>query len=119
MSVLIEARKLISDPERWLQGRYAETAGHLPCFPKDEKAVSFCSVGAVVHVLPEQTIPEREVRQLSAAVHALDPGWLATYRQEHPHTRFERCIAQYNDTHTHEEVLAVWDLAIAEEAQTS
>lgn len=116
MSTLTEARKLIADSEHWLQGRYAETAGHLPVHPKDEKAIRFCSVGAVVHLLPPDALPEAEVRQLSAAVHELAPEWITAYRQGRPHTRSDRCIAQYNDSHTHEEVLAVWDHAIAEEA---
>jgi hypothetical protein len=117
VSVLTEARKLIADPEHWLQGRYAETAGHLPVAPKDPKAVRFCSIGAVVHLLPPDALPEAEVRQLSAAVHELEPDWFSGFvKKDLCAARSDRCIAQYNDSHTHEEVLAVWDHAIAEEA---
>ena len=118
MSVLIEARKLIEDPEHWLQGQYAATDKSLPVHPKDEKAVRFCSVGAVVHLLPPDTLPEAEVRQHSVAVRTLDPVWFTREKARRVLLHGDRCIAQYNDTHTHEEVLAVWDLAIATEAMS-
>lgn len=112
MSVLTEARKLIEDPEHWLQGVYAmDETKTVGLYPKNPAATCFCSIGAVVHVLPEDALPEKEVQALSAAVWALDPAWAEANK-----VRKDRCIAGYNDTHTHEEVLAVWDHAIAEEA---
>lgn len=115
MSVLIEARKLIADPEHWIQGTYAtDETRTVGLHPNDPSAACFCSIGAVVHVLPEGALPEREVMALSAAVLDLDPDWVTAEG-----VRPNRNIAQYNDSHTHEEVLAVWDHAIAEEARTA
>lgn len=117
MSVLTEARKLIEDPEHWLQGLYAmDESKTVGLYPKNPNAACFCSVGAVVHVLPEDALPDEEISRLSAAVHALDPYWFLQTKSSRPAMRIDRCIATYNDTHTHEEVLAVWDHAIAEEA---
>lgn len=120
MSVLTEARKLIEDPEHWVQGVYAMDEFKTAVLnPRDPGAACFCSIGAVVHALPEDHPPDEEVTRLSRAVRALDPTWFNRTKSRRPAMRIERCITQYNDTHTHHEVLAVWDHAIAEEARTA
>lgn len=94
--ILIEARELISDPKRWAQGAPARNARGISVSVVDEKAQSFCSFGAIYR---------------SANME----DWTETLYKAHGFLQDEMCgkILDYNDTHTHEEVLAAFDRAIA------
>lgn len=90
LRVLKAARDLISKPENWCQEIAAADANGEACdFPK---AVQFCALGSIYKVCPEK------FRRLSRYLDSLVPS---------------DNIAGYNDTHTHAEVLAVFDKAIA------
>lgn len=97
LEVLKAGRNLISDPQKWVQGTYAKNIDGWPIYGNNAAAVCFCSIGAVQHVTGMchniETETVCEVLSNAAGMH----------------------IAYYNDAHSHEEVLAVWDRAIAAE----
>jgi hypothetical protein len=83
--VLVKARALIEKPENWCQKRF---------YMIDDagRAVAWCAVGALEEFDP----------RLGCAYEAL----LAATGC--------KCISDFNDAHTHSEVLAAFDRAIAE-----
>lgn len=102
LEVLKAGRKLISDPRKWTQDTYARDSDGLCVSGEDAAAVCFCSIGAVQHVTGKchniETEKVCEILSEAAGMH----------------------IAYYNDKHSHEDVLAVWDRAIAaKEAEES
>lgn len=89
--VLIAARAKISDPTHWLKGALAtDDLGNdvQPCH-----ASKFCMIGAVV--ASQDNYYDRESENFLRA--QIDGGFLDTF----------------NDSHTHAEVLALFDTAIA------
>lgn len=109
--LLREARKIIEQEDHWTQGSYAQavrepklaTIGNARPVMADD-ATCFCSMGALyraAHVNNFQEI-EEEVwaarAVLDQAAVAADPSSMS--------------IIGFNDKHTHDEVLAVFDEAI-------
>ncbi|MCQ8277956.1 hypothetical protein NFI95_05790 [Acetobacteraceae bacterium KSS8] len=90
---LIKARDLIAVPERWTQRSYARTAAGATIGPKELPAVCWCSSGAILRT--ENSWPRRFAAEevLGAAM--------------------GDSIVFFNDTHTHAEVIAAFDRAIA------
>lgn len=97
LEILTAARELISDRKKWTKGETARDSRSRTVSPRDERAVRWCSFGAVVKV----TGPD-----YSAA-------WCAkrTMDRHIP----EIGLYHFNDTHTHAEVLAAFDKAIEAE----
>lgn len=94
---LIAAKAIITDPSKWTQGYYGRTDDGEIIEADRPEAVCFCSIGALHRVgqfnwHSEQTDPAEVY--LNGAT---DNNW----------------IVDFNDTHTHEEVMQVWDKAIA------
>jgi hypothetical protein len=87
--ILTAARELISVPERWTQGDYAKDKDGRSCLEDDEGAVCYCSVGAISKVRFSSVALEFLAREAG--------GY----------------IPDFNDTHTHAEVIAAFDRAIA------
>ena len=56
--VLVRARDLIADPERWAQNDYARVAGGASAEPNDPDACQWCAIGAVLHVQGKATWEE-------------------------------------------------------------
>ncbi len=83
---LVKARALISNKENWLQGDYC-------------RADQYCALGAIKKVgrYQDDVAAEREIRLLRAAIPGGKRKW----------------VHLYNDRHTHEEVLALFDRAIS------
>lgn len=101
---LIGAKALIDSPEKWIQNDLARTADGLKCCATQKEAACFCSMGAWVNYLGEQaTDGARE----GAIAHAL---YAAAQRVSGD---ADDNIVRYNDSHSHAEVMAVWDDAIA------
>ena len=92
VSLLRRARARIEDPAHWTQGRYARSAKGHEVKPDSESATSWCAIGAL----------RAEVLEKSAYWAAF--GELVRYIKEP--------TSLFNDTHTHVEVLAVFDAAI-------
>ena len=90
------ARALISAPERWVQGVYARTeAGGKLHNGWETGAVRWCALGAIEHV----------TRRFVTA--PIDDALLRGAGLER-----DADIYDYNDSHTHAEVLAMFDRAI-------
>jgi len=98
LDVLKAARKRIEKPENWLQGEFAKKAGGYVCNSGDPDAVCWCLSGAI--------------NAADTALGGLDDvDWL--YMQGVVYRACACSIVDYNDTHTHPEVLEVMDKAIA------
>lgn len=98
--VLIKARKLIEDPAHWTQRSFARDSYGNKLGPLSESATCFCSIGALHNVQPElwltgeTSIPAKDfLNDLCKDLHGIR-------------------VVNYNDSHTHKEVLALFDAAI-------
>lgn len=91
--ILIAARDVIKNPENWTTDVAARDSKGKEVDPKSEEAVCFCTFGALRKV----TTHQHQVDRASALLwNFMTVG-----------------IAQYNDDHTHEEVLNKIDQAIS------
>lgn len=92
--ILIAAKALIDTPEKWTRGSFARDSEnyHVDFYSKD--AVCYCSLGALY--------------KSQQGIHSLE----AALAKRHLWYAAGESIAEYNDTHTHPEVMAVWDKAI-------
>lgn len=107
LDILVAARELISDPAHWCQtyaarDKYGKSVAFL-----SEDAFSFCALGAVARVEKMADSPDPMVRFdvdqfLNEAAIDLDPEY----------DQYRDCYIDFNDVHNHEEVLAMFDLAI-------
>jgi hypothetical protein len=97
LETLKAARQLISDPAKWTQGDFARDADGNEVNPNNDLATCYCSFGAIQFVNKEST-------WITASRH-LDGLCLS---------KFGISLDVFNDTHTHVEVLALFDAAIAE-----
>lgn len=114
--VLRRARKLISRRQSWTQQCEARNKDLHPCPPNHPDAVTFCMVGAIHNVCgldcddPNELLPEYKVsrdayRALQDTVRRVTAG-----QAEAGYT-----VEQYNDTHTHRQILNLIDTATIEE----
>ena len=99
--ILIEARELISDPERWTQGVYARDAQGIFTDWDSPEAVSWCVTGAIAKVV-------RSVQESKGDYNALVMSALDKLRCAIGHDG----VTAFNDAHNHAEVLAAFDKAI-------
>lgn len=106
VDILVKARKLLSDKKRWTQGAYCRGAGG---------CIIMTMRGEMRHAVVQDEIDTSSSYSALAAIWAvLEPNdtlyspvvLLARYTSG--------SIGEFNDTHTHEEVLALFDRAIAE-----
>lgn len=88
---LIKAKALITDPKNWTQGAYARTGDGVPVPLSHSAAVCFCSMGAIRRISGELGAPYQALKR------EIGPSDM---------------VCEYNDSHTHEEVLALFDKAI-------
>ena len=104
---LIIAKTLIQDPENWTQGVSARDNLHEPVPAMSRNAVCFCTYGAVDRALGlENSIDYHKI--------------VGTLKNACAAISGSSVVAEYNDTHTHPEVLALFDKAIelAKESET-
>lgn len=94
LATLREARELISLPEHWTQGHSARDETGSFCSPRSSRARCWCAMGAL----------ER--------CGQFRPGVLWSAR-DLLRVLIDTCVSAYNDHHTHAEVLALFDRAIA------
>lgn len=89
--ILVAARKLIERPESWTQGWFAKNASGLSTYADHDDAVCWCASGALIRVAPPgHRAPARNLLDSAAGV----------------------CIEEFNDSHSHADVLAAFDKAI-------
>ncbi len=103
--ILTEARSLITNPDNWTQGFFARDGDGVLLESDSPGATCWCAWGAIQKVVG--------VSLLSKAhnLYLWDTLWNATGEPDFGSS--SHVIWSYNDTHTHEEVLAVFDKAIA------
>jgi hypothetical protein len=94
LDLLTRAQDLIRDPAHWHQGWFAVDADGRECPSDSKQAVCFCSIGAMARAKPET----HQLTQLARK-----------YLQEA--IGLEQSIVDFNDTHTHDQVMAMWDRA--------
>lgn len=102
--VLIDAKALIANPANWTTGAAATTKDNEQVTIEHKDAVCFCTLGAV-----------------SRAIHNTGAVSAPLYRQSYDllysavqkRVKFTS-VASYNDGHTHQEVMELFDEAIAE-----
>jgi hypothetical protein len=92
LEILKAARAKIEKPECWTQDFYARSASGKKVVARSPAAVCWCSYGALQSVMKAKLLPIEIVLLLERPMHG--------------------CIADFNDTHTHAEVLAAFDAAI-------
>lgn len=93
--VLIAARKKIEKPENWTQGTGAKDIEGRYADADSPEAVCWCSMGALY------------------AVTASMPGTYYNQAYEALRDVINDSIAMFNDTHSHADVIEIFDKAIA------
>lgn len=102
LEILKGAREIISDESHWTQEEYARaktrTSDGMGQWrnPGDPDAICWCSIGAIAKAAGFVTTVSVWNRELSEAFN-----------------RSESSLEKFNDSHTHSEVLAIFDEAIA------
>lgn len=109
LKVLRGARQLISKEENWTQQVCARDANGLEVGPTVAEACSWCTVGAISYSI-QQTDRIVDGRRW---VTGLISGIIKEMR---PYAQGE--VAHFNDHHTHQEVLEVFDQMIFHVEQT-
>ncbi len=99
IELLTSARNLIADPEHWTQRAFARDGFGNSIGPTADSACSWCSLGALTKSFGNIWWPESHCEPLEQAIGQLHPDNLMS-------------LADFNDSHTHQEVLAVFDKAI-------
>jgi hypothetical protein len=93
--ILQKARDLISDEKNWTKGEYARNERGSFIDYDSKSATCFCSVGALLKVSP--------------AERARDAFFFLSQECEETAGQL---VVRFNDTHTHAEVLDLFDRAI-------
>ena len=98
---LTDARKLISKPENWTKKTLARDNAGKNCLLLSKDAVCYCSVGA----LHKSAVNDRIIANAMQILRGFTPN--------------NRPVVHYNDhtTTTHEDILAMFDLAIEKSKQ--
>lgn len=97
LDILIKARELISDPERWTQGVNARNRAGGLTSPENDAAVCWCGIGALCRVAGDD-----DLHWAKAVVFLHKTAREAGFKD----------FPDFNDTSTHAEVLAAFDRAI-------
>lgn len=100
LEVLVAARKLIEKPENWLRNEVEVR--------RPDGSDAFCAVGAICKVARAQT-PNITFAILDVLAGVM-PG-------AEVHLLSANVLGKFNDTHSHAEVLALFDRAIESEQQ--
>ena len=95
LKMLKAAREMISGRHRWIRGAVAMSIANQHVLPWEPDAVCWCSLGAL-----QKTGAKSKLYCRSFALLA---------------EQMDMNVAGYNDTHTHAEVMAAFDRAIAAE----
>jgi hypothetical protein len=99
LETLKAARRLIEEEEHWCQKDYALDGWDVKVGPNSSNAYAFCAIGAIC----------RATRKAPVKI-TTHPAYLAL---EEAIPRGNLLISNFNDTHTHPEVLRAFDEAIA------
>jgi len=100
VQILKDARALIADEKNWTRGEYARNARGYWRGVLSEDSVCFCSIGAMAR--SAKTTP-REIETCDKILQIFSADGLRRVSD----------LVDFNDGHTHAEVLALFDRAIA------
>lgn len=103
LDILKKGRELIADPARWTQGAFARNKWDDRCDPSSNYAKCFCCAGALIAVSGLNEIE------------AFESGALAALEVAAGKNGKRADLASYNDSHSHDLIVALWDRAIAAE----
>lgn len=103
--LLRKARTLIADQHRWTQGYIARDAAGDPCTPRRDCARRWCAQGAVAKIAGS------EIGEYLKGCSLLD--LIADEMGYFDDNDIESPSAVLNDTETHDEVMTMFDRAIA------
>jgi len=93
-NILIKAKAVIANPDNWIQNSMAQGIDGWQTSVSDPQACKFCSVGAIYKVNGSMN----SVTELARIALEKNTGGLS--------------LDMFNDTHTHQEVMALFDTAI-------
>ena len=103
---LIGAKKIIQDPANWTQGWFAKNEQGGKVGSNSERAVCFCSLGALER-MDGRELPINKYDPLT-----FEPN-LSRFAQDLLEGVMGGvAVEDFNDSHTHEEVMMKWDEAI-------
>lgn len=104
LEIIKASRELIADKSRWCQGYYAFTFDGIQVHGYRPVAVRWCSVGAIQRFAKDYDLEQKElhVGRIRNRIERLMPA--LGYLGEN--------LAVFNDAHTHEEVIQMWDHVI-------
>lgn len=98
VQILKDARALIADEKNWTRNAFARDSKGNEVTPDKEDATCFCAIGALSRVVQQPPYYDLPGERLLG-----DEAWISG----------EIGVAEFNDAHTHEDVLALFDRAIA------
>jgi hypothetical protein len=106
---LRKAKALIDDQGKWIRGGLAcDSHGH-PCEPHNPDAVCFCALGALQAAI-WHVDADRNIAYPAAIIALRDAGALnAGFNVA------STALTHFNDSHGHAEVMALFDVAIAQQ----
>jgi hypothetical protein len=96
LETLKAARQLITDPAKWTQGELARDAEGNEINPNNDLATCFCAHGAIQYFTADETLSNADILLIAVCS-----------------DKHDCYVEDYNDTHTHAEVIALFDAAIA------
>jgi len=97
LEALVAVRELLADESRWCKGLFAADEKGFPAAVDDPFARKWCLSGAIEKVAGNGTVVSIELRRS---------------------LELNGCCSRFNDTHTHAEVLALIDRAIARQKKS-
>lgn len=100
--ILQAARKLIEESKHWTQGKMARDAYGNPIDRRSPLAVCFCAWGAVGRVCAGLGYDRKQERDMIMPLMRFFPGDFVLTG-----------LVEFNDTHTHGEVIELFDKTIA------
>jgi hypothetical protein len=103
-TVLINAKALIADPKNWTQGVFARNADGYSTGVHEEDAICFCTLGAIAVAGDNQKWAQQIAINTLSKIITVNASNDAV------------SVGAFNDTHTHEEVMELFDKAIKEAA---
>jgi hypothetical protein len=107
--ILVRARELIADPAHWCQEVYSFDG---PLTDPDTRC--FCTLGAINRAVLEKHQKLGVFEHEDDAINFAEGTPEAAAAIEHLHKMLDGCsVAEFNDEHDHEEVIALLDQAIA------
>lgn len=104
LEIMKKARELISDPVHWTQEENSRNADLRATHPTSKTAVCWCSNGAVTKAVFDLNYP-----LYKPLANKVFDGFCVFARKHNI-----RSVIQYNDNHTHAEVLKLFDDYIKE-----